>query len=58
MIFGKDSDGGHMRDRKVLLCVSIGGLVTLPAALLAVASGGAGHCSYLFAKVLFPYTML
>jgi hypothetical protein len=43
-----------MRDRKVLLCVSIGGLVTLPA----VASGGAGHGTYLFARVLFPYTML
>src|SRR5215831_5989879 len=49
---------GRMRDRQVLLCVSIGGLVTLPAALLAVASGGAGHGNYLFARVLFPYTML
>jgi len=47
-----------MRDRQVLLCVSIGGLVTLPAALLAVASGGAGHGNYLFARVLLPYTVL
>jgi len=47
-----------MRDRKVLLCVSIGGLVTLPAALLTIASAGAGHGNYLFARVLFPYTML
>src|SRR5215472_14499995 len=48
----------EMRDRKVLLCVSIGGLVTLLAALLAIASAGAGHGNYLFARVLFPYTML
>jgi hypothetical protein len=47
-----------MRNRKVLPCVSIGGLVTLPAALLAIASGGAGHGNYLFARVLFPYPML
>jgi len=49
---------GRIRDRKILLCVSIGCLLTLPAALLAIASAGAGHGNYLLARVLFPYTML
>jgi len=37
----------------------IGSLVITPSALmLAIVSAGAGHGSYLPAKVLFPYTML
>jgi len=37
----------------------IASLVLTPVALfLAVVSGGAGHGDYLWARILFPYTML
>lgn len=37
----------------------IASLVATPICLLlALASGGAGHGNYLWAKVVFPYTML
>ncbi|RZI70585.1 MAG: hypothetical protein EOP13_20590 [Pseudomonas sp.] len=45
----------HQRQLKWLLI----GAVCTPFALgAAIASGGAGHGDYLFAKCLFPYTML
>jgi len=45
----------HRRQLKWLL---IGALITPFALGAAIASGGAGHGDYLFAKLLFPYTML
>ncbi len=42
----------------VILWVAAGVLVTPPAAMLAVASAGAGHGHYEAARALFPYTML
>lgn len=38
--------------------VGIGTLVTGPAILAAIMSGGAGHGSYVTARVLFPFSML
>jgi hypothetical protein len=49
------------RRRCVAVAVScfVGGVVFAPIAiLLAVASGGAGHGNYGFARLLFPYPML
>lgn len=50
------------RLRHALLCllvgVALGALVTIPAAILAVASAGAGHGHYSLARLLFPYSML
>jgi hypothetical protein len=36
----------------------IGILLTPVCLLLAIGSGGAGHGDYLYAKLLYPYTML
>jgi hypothetical protein len=36
----------------------MGMVVSIPLTLLAVASAGAGHGNYLWAKVFFPFTML
>ncbi len=38
--------------------VGIGTLFTGPAILAAIMSGGAGHGSYIAARVLFPFAML
>lgn len=38
--------------------VGIGTLLTGPAILAAIMSGGAGHGSYITARVLFPFSML
>ena len=38
--------------------VGIGTLITGPAILAAIMSGGAGHGSYIAARVLFPFSML
>jgi hypothetical protein len=40
------------------ICVVSGVLVTPIAMFLAIASGGAGHGNYGFARLLFPYSML
>ena len=37
---------------------ALGALVALPCAFLAVTAAGAGHGSYLPARLLFPFTML
>ncbi len=53
-----------MKDRSLLalnglmLGVAVGMLVTIPAGLLAVASGGAGHGTYPLAQLLYPGPML
>ncbi|TCP31923.1 hypothetical protein EV292_109102 [Sphingomonas sp. BK235] len=36
----------------------IGAIIAAPAILAAIMSGGAGHGSYVAARVLFPYSML
>jgi hypothetical protein len=41
-----------------LMGLALGLLVGLPALALAVASAGAGHGDYGFARLLFPWTML
>lgn len=38
--------------------VALGMLVTIPSALLAIATAGVGHGDYLFARLLFPYSLL
>jgi hypothetical protein len=38
--------------------MAVGVLVTAPAILTASISGGAGHGSYIAARVLFPFSML
>lgn len=38
--------------------VGIGTLVTGPAILAAIMSGGAGHGSYITARLLFPFSIL
>lgn len=35
-----------------------GVLLTIPAVILAILSGGGGHGNYLWAKLLFPYSMV
>lgn len=42
------------------MCIGLtaGVLLTVPAVLLAFFSAGGGHGDYLWAKVLFPYTMI
>jgi hypothetical protein len=47
-----------MQAVKVIVCVLIGVLVTPIAAVLAIASAGAGHGHYEFARLFFPYSML
>jgi hypothetical protein len=47
-----------MRSFKIVLEVLTVLMVTLFAAVLAVASGGAGHGHYLMARLLFPHSML
>ena len=44
--------------RVVILGVALGALFGLAAIGLAIASGGAGHGDYGFARALFPATML
>ena len=44
--------------RRTLRGLAIGAAATLPAALLALASAGAGHGDYVLARLLFPYSML
>lgn len=36
----------------------MGALITAPAILAAIMSGGAGHGSYIAGRVLFPFSML
>jgi hypothetical protein len=38
--------------------VCIGAFLTFPGIVLAVFSAGAGHGTYLFARLFFPYSML
>jgi hypothetical protein len=38
--------------------VALGALITPFAAMLAIASSGAGHGDYILARVMFPYGML
>jgi hypothetical protein len=47
-----------MRAIQVTVGIGTGGVVTPPAAILAIVSGGAGHGHYEFARLLFPFTML
>ena len=47
-----------MYAKRTLIGLAIGIGVTFPSIILAIISGGAGHGSYLFACLLFPYTML
>ena len=47
-----------MSIKRITICILIGVLVTPIAALLAIASAGGGHGHYVFAKLLFPYTLL
>jgi hypothetical protein len=47
-----------MNVKRLILCTAIGVLVTPVAAFLAIASAGAGHGQYVWAKVFFPFTLL
>lgn len=47
-----------MRSRAFLLPLVLGLLLTPPLLLVAIASAGAGHGNYFWAKVLFPFTLL
>ena len=42
----------------VSIGIVIGALLALPALFIAIASGGAGHGDYVWARALFPLTML
>ncbi len=57
-----DPQGADGRLAAGLLCGLVGfwlGVAaTVPAAGLAVASGGLGHGDYLMARLLYPYTMI
>ncbi|MEO9133076.1 MAG: hypothetical protein ABI240_17960 [Sphingomonas sp.] len=44
--------------RAVLTGVALGTVIELPALLAAIISGGAGHGSYVTARLLFPVPML
>ncbi len=46
------------RSAAVGIGVGMGTALTLPAIFLAILSGGAGHGTYLFARLFFPYPML
>lgn len=41
-----------------MIGLAAGLLATVPAVVLAVASGGAGHGHYSLARLFYPYTML
>ena len=41
-----------------LVGAGVGIVIAIPAILVAVMSGGAGHGSYIAARVLFPFSML
>jgi hypothetical protein len=47
-----------MRVNTVAIGIAIGVAITPLAAVLAIASGGAGHGHYEFTRLFFPYTML
>jgi hypothetical protein len=38
--------------------IAVGSLVTLPFSIAAVESAGAGHGTYIFAMLFFPYSMI
>ncbi len=42
---------------KPIIGAVLGLVVEMPAVLLAVMSGGAGHGDYLYARLLFPFSM-
>ena len=42
----------------ILAGAALGTLIALPAVLAAIMPGGAGHCSYVAARLLFPVPML
>ena len=52
------NDGSGPRTWHKWIGFSVGVLVTLPALWLAWISAGGGHGDYLWAKLLFPYTMI
>jgi len=41
-----------------LVGLCLGTVIAAPAILIAIGSGGAGHGSYIAARVLFPFSML
>jgi len=41
-----------------LMGAGVGAIIVAPAILAAIMSGGAGHGSYVAARVLFPFSML
>ena len=47
-----------MKAKGIVICVSIGVIVTPIAFFLALLSAGAGHGHYVFARLFFPYSML
>lgn len=50
----------HAKTRSAAIGVGagVGAALTLPAIFLAILSSGAGHGTYLFARLFFPYPML
>ena len=48
----------RMKVGKIVFGAGVGALITPVAAALAVGSAGAGHGHYVFARLLFPYTMI
>lgn len=47
-----------MFSKGTLVGLAIGIAVTFPSMILAIASAGAGHGDYVYARLLFPYSML
>ena len=48
----------HRTKFGILAGAAMGAVIAVPALLAAIVSGGAGHGSYIAARVLFPFSML
>lgn len=63
-VFASDRQGRRVTDERIVrayspyLGLALGILVALPCAFIAAAAGGAGHGTYLPARLFFPFTML
>jgi K+-transporting ATPase A subunit len=54
----RNNENPNPRKNAIIVGAALGGLVTVPAIIMAIASAGGGHGNYNYAKMLFPYTML
>jgi|SRR5580698_6835202 hypothetical protein len=58
LAFRSTTCGGKRQAINIIAGVGLGALIAPIALILAIASGGAGHGHYEFARLFFPYTML